>query len=227
MENVAQFICFEGLDGAGKTSVSESVCEELRKAGLPVTFVDKKSVEFNHPYLGAHMAALKGILWDYVPDSPIHLLGDHHWLYLVASWFSVLDHCKISPCLAQGQLVIVDNWYYKFLARFRLKTTVQFAHVRACFSAIHKPDLVILLDADPAVAATRKRTFSASEAGNADGLSGLTTANFVQYQNRVRASLDELLSSENVVRVNTSELSASDVAATVAEQLVRRLRRTG
>lgn len=103
------------------------------------------------------------------------------------------------PLLRDGAFVIVDNWYYKFAARFRLKPEFSSGYVAASFAHLSEPDLVVFVDVDPTVAVTRRREFSATESGRMDGRAKGDSADFVDYQGRV---LDELraLQAENWTR---------------------------
>src|SRR5947208_15495464 len=112
-------VCFEGGDAAGKRTLARAVADELQRRGMRPVLIDKKSVDgFREPYLPDRMRDLRRALWDYPRDAPIGEWGDRHWFHLILSWFSVLDSCKVRPLLEAGELVVIDNWYYKFAARF-------------------------------------------------------------------------------------------------------------
>jgi thymidylate kinase len=154
-----QMICFEGLDGAGKTTVARSVVARLGAKRVSVELVERKDPQCDSPALTERMKLLRRLIWQY-GDIPIQELGHHHALYNMASWFSALDLRKIRPLLAAGVIVVVDNWYYKFLSRFILKRAIDESHLRACFSHLTRPAAVFYLDVDPEVAAERKEDFN-------------------------------------------------------------------
>jgi thymidylate kinase len=183
-----RLICFEGLDGAGKTTTAALLAEALAGRGERAAFFSKKSTAVADPRLAARMANLKTLIWDY-GDAPIMQLGDEHSLYLMASWFAAFDRGIVRPALEAGTTVVVDNWYHKFLARFKLKPRFDFARAAQVFDGVTAVDAVIYLDIPAANAGARKGTFTQAEAGNLDGLDGATVENFVRYQENVRGVL--------------------------------------
>jgi dTMP kinase len=211
MLNQGNLVCFEGLDGAGKTTTARKFSEHLSRTDNNVIFVDKKSTVFPSDYVSNHMQLLSQVIWNYPPESPILELGNSHWLYLVAAWFSSLDHCKVRPLLDQGYTVIVDNWFYKFLARFRLKKDIDFAHARSCFRGISIPDRVFFLDIEPSLAAERKKSFKLSETGNLSGLQGNTAENFIIYQGLVREVLLQISVEEKWSVIPVNNLTEDEV----------------
>lgn len=219
-------VCFEGGDAAGKTTLALSVVDELRRRCVTdLVMVDKKSIEnFHEPHLVERMTNLRRVLWDYPQDAPLWEWGDHHWFHLIVSWFSVLDQCRIQPLLREGKFVIVDNWYYKFAARFLLKSDFEKHFVLSSFRHLTVPDLVVFVDVDPRVAVTRRTNFSAPESGRMDGHSKGDHQDFVAYQEKV---LEHLISfcDETWVRVDATHVAldalvseAADLVAAVARR---------
>jgi dTMP kinase len=216
------FVCFEGGDAAGKTTLASSVIDELHRRGLSPVLVDKKSIEgFEDPYLTDRMRDLRRVLWDYPQDAPIWEWGDHHWFHLIVSWFSVLDRCKIQPLLRQGRCVIVDSWYYKLAARFLLKPHFERSFILSSFAHLTPPDLVILVDVAPQVAATRRETFSATESGRMDGHVNGDAEDFVNYQERVLAEL-RLLGDDKWVAINATHSSLEELVSQASDAVSAR-----
>lgn len=182
-------ITFEGMDGSGKTTLARVVVELLLRDGLRVEHMEKKDVSFGTAYVQRHMAALKSVLWEYAPDDPLQELGDRHWLHLQASWFAALDHCRIRPANESGAVVVLDNWYFKIMARFLLKPHFEAREVMHAFAALTRPDFVFLLDLPAGTALRRKRQVSSAECGLLDGFSGRGSESFVSYQEKVREQM--------------------------------------
>jgi dTMP kinase len=221
------FVCFEGGDAAGKTTLTSSVVDELHRRGLSPVLVDKKSTEgFEEKYLTGRMRDLRRVLWDYPQDAPIWEWGDHHWFHLIVSWFSLLDRCKIQPLLREGRCVIADSWYYKLAARFLLKPHFVRSFILASFAHLTKPDLVLLVDVAPQVTVTRRKTFSATESGRMDGFANGNAEDFVQYQESVLAEL-RLLRDDSWVGIDATHASLEEMVARASDAVAAAWLRRG
>lgn len=218
-----RLICFEGLDGAGKTTTAALTARALADRREPSAFIEKKCTRLADPRLADRMARLKALIWDY-GETPIFDLGDEHSLYIMASWFAAFDRCLVRPALEAGTTVVVDNWYYKFLARFRLKPSVDFDLVLRVFGGLSPVDHVIYLDIPAARAADRKATFTQAETGNLDGLSGMTRENFVSYQESVRSVLLDFAVERAWLTVPVDCRPPAEITASVMKMLPARSR---
>lgn len=216
-------ICFEGLDGAGKTTIARSVAAALTAEGVPAALVERKDPDCGAPELTRRMELLKALIWEY-GDAPIGELGDYHALYNMASWFSALDFRKVRPLLASGVTVVVDNWYFKFLSRFTLKRTMDEAHLRSCFAHLTRPDLVVYLDVNPEVAVARKGEFGKGETGFFDGLGLPSRENFVRYQGQVRQVMGRLSSEEGWCSIEVDNKTPEQVTSLVLDAIRQRAR---
>jgi thymidylate kinase len=216
-----RLICFEGLDGAGKTTLAKKLAHALKNSGESAIFIERKNSIFPTHELTARMVILRELIWEY-GDLPLQDYGDEHALYNMASWFSVLDRCKIQPLLASGTTVVIDNWYYKFAARFKAKPHMDFQHVLRTFDHLCCPDLVIFLDVTPTVAVQRKQSFSKGECGNFDGLVGTTAENFLRYQQMVHAGLLELSQGGEWLRVAVDHRTLDEIEAEITAKAVQR-----
>lgn len=219
------FVCLEGIDGSGKTTAIATAGGLLRQEGFPVVFFDKKDVDFGSSYVQGHMTALQKVIWGHPPDDPYLELGDMHWAYLQAAWYSAVATCKVIPLLRSGHLVLTDTWTYKFLAKLKMRPTVDFEHALSAFTQLPRPDLVIRLDIDPAVAAARKHTFSISESGNHEGLVELSAKAFTDYQRRLSMVLEEFAEQEGWASLEVSALSISQAGHAIADIVGRHARR--
>lgn len=189
MESKGRFICFEAIDGAGKTTAAQALAERLSGRGEPVDFLARKDTGCDAPGLQRRLELLSTLIWGY-GDTPIERFGDHHAMFNVASWFSAIDLINIRPRLASGRSVVIDNWYYKFASRMTLKPGLEPDLIDACFRHLTVPDRVFFLRIDPVAAADRKTEFARGETGGFDGYGAPTREAFVAYQTEVGAVLE-------------------------------------
>lgn len=216
-------ICFEGLDGSGKTTSARSVAATLAASGVSAKLVERKDPDCSAAELTERMKLLKTLIWEY-GDVPISELGDYHALYNMASWFSAIDFRKIRPLIAAGFTVIMDNWYFKFLSRFMLKKTMDTNHLRACFNHLTHPDMIVYLDVTPEVAATRKREFGKGETGFFDGLGQPSRETFIRYQSQVRHVMNRLARDEGWLSIEVDSKNPDQITSLVVEAIGYRTR---
>jgi dTMP kinase len=207
-------VCFEGLDGAGKTTIARSLAAALAEDGIAAKLIERKDPDCGSHDLTQRMGLLKKLIWEY-GDMPIAELGDYHALYNMASWFSAIDLRKIRPLIASGVTVVVDNWYFKFMARFMLKTMMDKDHLRACFKHLSRPDLVVYLDVEPEIAVERKQEFGKGETGFFDGMGEPSRENFVRYQGRVRRIMNTLSQEEGWFSIEVNSKPPNQIVSLV------------
>lgn len=217
------FVCLEGIDGAGKTTAVATAGELLRQQGLPVAYFDKKDVDLGSSYAERHMTALRRLIWGHPPDDPYLELGDFHWVHLQAAWYSAVATCKVIPLLRSGHIVMTDTWTHKFLAKLSMRPGVDFGAAQSAFSRLPRPDLVIRLVIDPAVAASRKQRFTRSDSGNREGPVELSASTFADYQSRVSKVLEDFALQWGWESLDVTALSAVQVGEAVAASVTRRL----
>lgn len=216
------FVCFEGLDGAGKTTIARSVVAMLAAGGAQAKLVERKDPECGPAELTRRMKLLKELIWEY-GNAPISELGDHHALYNMASWFSAIDFRKIRPLLESGVIVVVDNWYFKFLSRFTLKRTMEPSHLSACFAHLTRPDLIVYLDVEPETALARKQQLGKGETGFFDGLGPPTPESFIHYQGKVRQVMNRLAREEGWFSIEVDTKTPQEIAALAVQVIGQRM----
>jgi thymidylate kinase len=104
------FIALEGIDGAGKTTAARVAAEVLRSRGRRAVAVVRDDAAGCSAYVAGHMAALQDLIWGEQPDAPYLDLGDEHWVYLQAAWYSAFARCVVLPAVAEGFIVVADTW---------------------------------------------------------------------------------------------------------------------
>ncbi|MFN7133357.1 MAG: dTMP kinase, partial [Myxococcales bacterium] len=146
------FIDFEGIDGSGKTTLSNRVAARLRGLGHPVT----------HAREGGNLASP-------IAEKIRALTRDVHHLALCETAELLLYAAReaqtleevIRPALERGEWVFSDRYVYSHLALARdgrglgsdgVWKVLEFAAGNVF------PDLVIFVDVDPSIARARKRS---------------------------------------------------------------------
>jgi len=213
------FIVIEGIDGAGKTTAARVAAEALRSRGKRALALARGDAAGCSAYVARHLAVLRDLIWGEPLDAPYLDLGDEHWVYLQAAWYSAFARCVVLPAVAEGFIVLADTWGYKFLAKLALRPPerVSFDAAWAVFEAIPQPDVVVHLHADPVIAAARKPTFSGSETGNRDGVPELSAAAFAAYQRDLGEVLETFAGKGGWACVDTSSLGVAEAGSAVAD----------
>jgi dTMP kinase len=163
-----RFIVVEGIDGSGKSTVAARVADELTRRGRRVL----RTREPGGTLLGEKIRAL-------LLDAKNHEMLPFTELFLyMASRAQLVDEV-IRPSLRKGVDVVCDRYYYSTAAYQGAAGAVGIPVVMTVAEKIAKferPDLVALLDVDPAVA--RRREGIRNDRVESKGLA---------YQKRVRA----------------------------------------
>jgi len=162
----AKIVSFSGIDGAGKSTQIEALLDYLRERGFTVkiyTFWDD-IVVLSGFRERMSLSVFKGDRGVGSPEKPI-VRRDKN----VASWYVVasrlllylLDLCGLAVVVsrtsaAEADLVIFDRYIYDELANLPLKRRWARFYIRLLLKCTPKPDLALLLDADPDAACERK-----------------------------------------------------------------------
>ena len=168
-----RFIVVEGIDGSGKSTVAARVAEELKRRGRKVL----RTREPGGTLLGEK---IRGLLLDAKNSEMVPFT--ELFLYM-ASRAQLVDEI-IRPSLRKGLDVVCDRYYYSTAAYQGAAGRVGIPVVLAVAEKIAKferPDLVALLDLDPAVA--RRREGIRDDRVESKGL---------DYQKKVRAGFLQL-----------------------------------
>lgn len=182
------FLVLEGIDGSGKSTLSRALAEHVRQSGR-VAVLDREPTD------GPHGRALResaktGRL---APEAELELfLKDRR------------EHVEklIAPALARGDVVILDRYYFSTAAYQGARGLDVAAIVAANEAFAPVPDLVLLLDLEPAAGAARIT-------GRGDGLDDFEALDYQREVRRLFLALD---------RPFIRKLDASQPRAVVAAQ---------
>ncbi|MEZ4364899.1 MAG: dTMP kinase [Kofleriaceae bacterium] len=145
------FVAFEGIDGSGKTTVSNRVAARLAEAGLRV-----RHVREGGQLASATAENIRQLTRD---QRNLALSPMAELLLYVARETQQLDEC-IRPALRSCDVVIADRFLstgYVLATAGRGLDAARVAPIVAAAADGLAPDLTILIDVDPQVARARRR----------------------------------------------------------------------
>jgi dTMP kinase len=145
------FVVFEGIDGSGKTTVSNLVVERLRASGLSV-----KHLRAEGKFASVVSESIRSLARD---SKNIDLVPRAEFLLYVARDVQLIDEL-MSDALRTHDVVVADRFLYtaEVLARFGRAVPKGYVEpILAAASAGLSPDLVILVDVDPVLARARRK----------------------------------------------------------------------
>ena len=181
------FVSFEGIDGSGKTTLSNLVCDRLRAAGHGVLHAREKGV------LASGVARR---VRELTRDARLLEMSARTELFLnLARETQQLDEI-VRPALAERRLVVADRSLYSLVALAAAGRGLPRDEVEAAVrvgAGGTWPDLVVLVDVDPDLARLRKRVGKILEGrdGDAESRKGLCGAGLqVRMRRHLRAEAD-------------------------------------
>src|SRR5688500_3392562 len=145
------FVVFEGIDGSGKTTVSNLVAERLRARGLTVEHL-REGGKFTSPVTQA--------LREFGRDvRNLDLTPEAEFFLYVTRDVQLLEEMT-RPALGRADVVIADRFLYSAEVLARHGRGLDEGYVRPVLEAAARgltPDLVILVDLDPHLARARRK----------------------------------------------------------------------
>lgn len=205
-----RFITFEGGEGCGKSTQSRRLAEALREKGVEVVMTREPG--------GTRLAELiRSLLKDEIEDPPC----DRSELLLFLAARAQLVSNVIVPALAAGKWVISDRFSdstfaYQGYGRGLPLDVLRLANDFACGGL--RPDLTLLLDVRPEVAAARMRRREAATNTAADRIELAGDG----FHARLRTGFLEMAEAEpDRIRVIDANGSPDEVWAQVRQNMVQ------
>ncbi|HMI88415.1 MAG TPA: dTMP kinase [Polyangiaceae bacterium] len=199
------FVVFEGIDGSGKTTVSNMVAERLRAGGLSI-----KHLRAEGKFVSVVSEAIRELGRD---ARNIELVPQAEFLLYVARDVQLIEQA-LRPALGQTDVVLADRFLYtaEILGRHGRRLSLEWmTPVLQAAAGGLVPDLVVLVDVDPVLArARRKAAKLAADDQRPPSRKGLAG---VGLQHRMRRGYLELAASspERWVIVDNEDLLEDSV----------------
>lgn len=145
------FVVFEGIDGSGKTTISNRVAERLRDAGVSVTHL-RADGKFASRVSEAIRDLCRDVRnWELEPEA--------EFLMYVARDVQLIGQA-LRPALGRDEVVFADRFLYtaEVIGRHGRHLDRAFTEpvLRAAAGGL-EPDLVVLIDVDPSLARARRK----------------------------------------------------------------------
>ncbi len=223
-------VCFEGIDGSGKSAAAESIFLQLRACGIPTIWPARNGADACPELAEIRLDAIGQMLWHYPPDCAIQRLGDKHLIHLLVSWFHLFDVCVLRPHLDANEIVLVDRWFYKYVARFALKPAFHGVDVETWFHGISTPDVVFSMALAPEIAWLRKAHIRKIESGIEGSASLDRKRNFIDYQTNVQKVLSLYQLRYHWQRIDSSrplDQVSAEASTAILSGVADRFRETG
>jgi dTMP kinase len=210
----ALFVVFEGIDGSGKTTLSNRVAARLRAQGLTVAHVRE-----NGQFASAVTQSIRELGRD---QRHLAMTPRAEMLLMIARDLQLLEEATL-PALKTADVVLADRFFYtaevlaehgRGLSRHAVKEVVR------AISCSVEPDLVFLIDVDPHLARARRRVSKllapTDRPSSRKGLAG------VGIQHRMRDGYREIAQGDPArwVVVDNTNSALADVEATLTEALL-------
>ena len=146
------FVVFEGIDGSGKTTVSNLVVERLKECGLSV-----KHLRAEGKFVSSVSEAIRSLARD---SKNLELDPRAEFLLYVARDVQLIEEA-LREALRTHDVVLADRFLYTAEVLGRYGRGLPAEYTRPVLEAAAgglSPDLVVLIDVDPVLARARRKS---------------------------------------------------------------------
>lgn len=214
------FIALEGTDGCGKSTLSRRVADRLANQG--VEHCSNKQIPHEPDFVNRSMTSIAQLLWPKESTSFDHLLPLHYWLHLQVAWYTLFYQFVVLPKLNTGKTLIIDGWYYKFIAKMLVRG-IDYAYLGTVFSHIREPDAVVFLHLDLESIWDRRKDFRPHEMGLHLRYPELGRESFLDYQSKILKALQSLASKNDWRSVDLAGSASLDRNTNLISEIVESL----
>ena len=154
------------MDGSGKSTQIENLCNRLTEAGLPFVRLEfwNNVVAFPQWRAGFSHKFLKSDGGVGAPGKPVNRNDKNNrawYLILARSALFLFDALNLRRVIAKtrangAHIIVFDRYIFDQLATLPLERTIARAYARFILKLVPRPDVAYLLDAEPEVARERK-----------------------------------------------------------------------
>jgi dTMP kinase len=224
------FVVFEGIDGSGKTTISNLVAERLRERGVPVEHVREG---------GTFASPLVNRLREFGKDTRnLAMAPLTELLMYTARDAQLISEC-IRPALGRGCLVFADRYLYSYEVLSHYGRDMPVEQVRTIIDAVADglwPEMVVLIDVDPHVARARRQVSKLVKkgmmghsmpdqpiGGSRKGLQGLGAQHRLRegYLTLARQDPERWLVVDNSTNPARSDTSLDDIVTELSDAITR------
>jgi dTMP kinase len=210
------FVVFEGIDGSGKTTISNRVAKALRSRGLKVEHLREG---------GAFASRVTQGIRDFCRDARNMALTPRAELLLYVAREVQLAEEVLRPAMERADVVIADRYFYTAEVLAGAGRDLPASEIRPVLEAGAGglwPELAFLIDVDPSVARGRRKVSKMMSPADRRPVSrkGLTGSGL---QVRLRAGYRTLAESDPArwVIVENTDADLDQVVAAVSDRILR------
>ena len=227
---MGKFVVIEGIDGSGKTTIAHNISDLLNEKGCKSIFINKKNTDICDDYIKKFMGNIRKSLWENLPTDPVGEVPEKAWLFLHSLWYTMMEEKVIKPLIEEYDYVIMDGWYYKFLARHLTNGEFNFDLSYSIIDTLTSGDYIYLLDIEPEECFKRRSDYKPSELGAHEvgkedkGESNLDK--FVRYQSMVRSRFIDFGKKYGFVVVDTNNKGIEEVSEEIVNNILAKKEQT-